>query len=45
MNGRNIPIVNSVEYLDVISDKRVTWRLQIEMIEAKAFRTFIRDTN
>jgi hypothetical protein len=24
------------------SDKRVTWRLHIEMIEAKAFRTFIR---
>jgi hypothetical protein len=25
----------------VIFDKRVTWRLHIEMIEAKAFRTFI----
>jgi hypothetical protein len=26
----------------VIFDKRITWRLHIEMIEAKAFRTFIR---
>jgi hypothetical protein len=26
----------------VIFDKRMTWRLHIEMIEAKAFRTFIR---
>jgi hypothetical protein len=35
LNGRNIPFVNSV-----IFDKRMTWRLHIEMIEA--FRTFIR---
>jgi hypothetical protein len=34
--------VNSVKYLGVISDKRMTWRLHIEMIEAKVFRTFIR---
>jgi hypothetical protein len=26
----------------IILDKRITWRLRIEMIEAKAFRTFIR---
>jgi hypothetical protein len=38
LNGRNIPFVNSVKYL---SDKRMTWRLHIEKIEAKAFRTFI----
>jgi hypothetical protein len=31
-----------VKYLGVIFDKRMTWRLHIEMIEAKAFRTFIR---
>jgi hypothetical protein len=37
-----IPFVNSVKYLSVIFDKRVTWRLHIGMIEAKAFRTFIR---
>ncbi|PNF41415.1 hypothetical protein B7P43_G14387 [Cryptotermes secundus] len=42
LNGRNIPFVNSAKYLGVIFDKRVTWRLHIEMIEAKAFRTFIR---
>jgi hypothetical protein len=28
-------------YLGVIFDKRVTWRLDIEMIEAKAFIAFI----
>jgi hypothetical protein len=42
MNGRNIPFVNHVKYFSVIIDKRITWRLHIEMIEAKAFRTFIR---
>jgi hypothetical protein len=42
LDGRNIPFVNRVKYLGVISDKRITWRLHIEMIEAKAFRTFIR---
>jgi hypothetical protein len=42
LNGRNIPFVSSVKYLDVIFDKRMTWRLHIETIEAKAFRTFIR---
>jgi hypothetical protein len=42
LNGWNIPFVNSVKYLGVIFDKRMTWRLHIEMIEAKAFRTFIR---
>jgi hypothetical protein len=42
LNGRHIPVVSSVKYLGVIFDKKVTWRLRIEMIEAKAFRTFIR---
>jgi hypothetical protein len=42
LNGRNIPFVNSVNYLGVIFDKKVIKRLHIEMIEAKAFRTFIR---
>jgi hypothetical protein len=41
LNGRNIPFVNHVKYLGVIFDKRITWRLHIEMIKAKAFRTFI----
>jgi hypothetical protein len=31
-----------MQNLGVIFDKRITWRLHIEMIEAKAFRTFIR---
>jgi hypothetical protein len=31
-----------MKYLGVIFDKRIAWRLHIEMIEAKAFRTFIR---
>jgi hypothetical protein len=35
LNGWNIPFVNSVKYLDVIFDKKVTWRLHIEMIEAR----------
>jgi hypothetical protein len=42
LNGRNIPFANSVKYLGVTFDKRMTWRLHIEKIEAKAFRTFIR---
>jgi hypothetical protein len=41
LNGRNIPFVNSVKYLGVIFEERMTWRLHIENIEAKAFRTFI----
>jgi hypothetical protein len=42
LNGRNTPFDDHVEYFSVISDKRITWRLHEEMIEAKAFRTFIR---
>jgi hypothetical protein len=42
LKGWNIPFVNSVKYLDVIFEKRITWRLHTEGIEAKAFRTFIR---
>jgi hypothetical protein len=40
LNGRNIPLVNNVEYLEVIFDKKITWRSHIKMIEAKAFRAF-----
>jgi hypothetical protein len=39
LNGRNILFVNSVKYLGVIFDKKVTWRLHIKITEAKAFRT------
>jgi hypothetical protein len=42
LNGRNIPFVNSVKYLDAIFDSKVTWSLHIEMIERKAFRTLTR---
>jgi hypothetical protein len=40
-NGRNITFISHVKYLGVILDKKITWRLHIEIIEAKAFRTFI----
>jgi hypothetical protein len=36
LNGRKIPFVNSVKHLGVIFDTKVTGRLHIEMIEAKA---------
>jgi hypothetical protein len=41
LNGQNIPFVNNVKYLGVIFDEKVTWKLHIEMIQVKAFRTFI----
>jgi hypothetical protein len=41
VNGRTIPFDSHVKYLGVIFDKRITWRLHIEMTEAKAFRAFI----
>jgi hypothetical protein len=37
--GRSVSHVN---YLGVIFDKRITWRLHLQMIKAKAFRTHIR---
>jgi hypothetical protein len=40
-NGRNIPFVRHVKYVSVVFSKMITWTLHIEMIEAKAFRTFI----
>jgi hypothetical protein len=30
-----------IKYLGVIFDRRIIWRLHVEMIETKAFRTFI----
>jgi hypothetical protein len=38
----NIECMNHVKYLGDIFDKRIRWRLHIEMIKDKAFRTFIR---
>jgi hypothetical protein len=42
LKGRNIPFVNQVKYLGVIFDKRIASRYLIEMMEAEAFRTFIK---
>jgi hypothetical protein len=42
LNGWDISFVNSAKYIGVIFDRKITWRLHIEMIEAKAFRTCIR---
>jgi hypothetical protein len=42
LNGRDIPFVNNVKYIGVIFDKKITWRLHTEMIEAKTFKIFIR---
>jgi hypothetical protein len=42
VNGRNISFVNCEKYLGVFFNKKVTWRLHIDVTGAKAFRTFIR---
>jgi hypothetical protein len=42
LNGRNIPYVNSVKYLGVIFDRRMTWRPHIEKTAAKVLWTYIR---
>jgi hypothetical protein len=39
LNGRNIPFVNSVKYLGVIFDRKMTWRPHIEIIAAKTLST------
>jgi hypothetical protein len=39
LSEQNIPSVNSVKYLSVIFDKKITWRPHTETIKAKAFRT------
>jgi hypothetical protein len=39
LNGYNIV---TAKYLSAIFDKKITWMLHTETIEAKAFRTFIR---
>jgi hypothetical protein len=41
-NRSDIPFVNSVKYLGVTFDKRMTWKLHIGTIEAKVFRTFVK---
>jgi hypothetical protein len=42
LKARIIPVANNVKHHGVIFDKRITWRLHMEWIVAKAFRTFIR---
>jgi hypothetical protein len=41
LNGRNIPFLNSVKYLDAIFDRKITWRLHLEVIEIKTFKTIL----
>jgi hypothetical protein len=41
LNRRNIPFVNSVKYLGVTFDRKMTWRLHIEKTAAKALGTYI----
>jgi hypothetical protein len=41
LNGHNIPFVNSIKYLCMIFDKRITRRLHVETVTRKANRTFI----
>jgi hypothetical protein len=41
LNGRNIPFVNSVKYLDAIFDRKITWRLHVEVIEIKIIKTML----
>jgi hypothetical protein len=42
LHGWNIAFISHVKYLGVIFGKRITWRLHIEIIEAKDLRIFIR---
>jgi len=42
LKGRNIPFIIDVKYLDVIFAIKFTWRMHIESITTKAFRTFVR---
>jgi hypothetical protein len=42
LNGHNISFVNSIKYLGVIFDKNITWKLHIEMVTTKAYRTYMR---
>jgi hypothetical protein len=42
INGQNIHFVNIVNYLGIIFDRKITWKLHIKMIETKAFRAFIK---
>jgi hypothetical protein len=42
LNGRDIPFVNNVTYLDVTFDRKMIWRDNIERAVAKALGMYIR---
>jgi hypothetical protein len=42
LNGQNMSFVISIKYLGVIVDKKITWRLRIEIVTTKAYKTFMR---
>jgi hypothetical protein len=41
LNGRNIPFVDHTKYLGVSVDRKITSKMHIEAMEAKALRTFL----
>jgi hypothetical protein len=41
LNGWDIPFVNTVKYLGVIYNKKITRRMHIQTVAIKVFRTFI----
>jgi hypothetical protein len=42
LDGRNVSVVNNVNYLGAVFDRKIVWILYLETIEAKAFMTFLR---
>jgi hypothetical protein len=42
LNGNKIHFVNSIQNLGVILDKKIIWKLNIETVATKAYRTLIR---
>jgi hypothetical protein len=44
LNGWNIPFVSHVKYIVVTFDKRINWRLYIEMTEAKVSKHLLEST-
>jgi hypothetical protein len=41
LNGQNIPFAKHAKYLGAIFDRKISWRLDTEAIEANAFKTFL----
>jgi hypothetical protein len=42
LNGPDIPFVNNAEYLSVIFNRRMTWRLHLKTTVAKAIVSYVR---